>query len=210
MLSDGPHRHRAATAVACAAVAGGVVTVAATGSYVTSAISVGGALLVTAITAVASSHRQTRDLSADREKQAASIRAEDRRQASALERAAAETDLADVRGLLDGMMQAIRLGDEVRDQIGSGRSPGLEAIRAARRSIDEHVDLCRLRCDASDGLTLSYHEYRDAFVRLVEGKTGALAYDIARERFSEIATERFARRRPEPVEPALVVSSSRR
>lgn len=158
----------------------------------------GGATLVACIGSVTASWRQKRDLVAQRERQDASILAEDRRQAAEFARTRELADLKDVRSVLDNMIRALHLADEIRGELAAGASPQQDAVRAACRSLGESATLCRLRLGANDSVTIGYSEFRSAFDALVgSGATAThalLAYSIAREQFNDIATERFGSR----------------
>lgn len=204
LTGDGPHR-TAMVVVGSAVASTGVVAAAVTGSYISSVISIGGALLVASVTAATASWRQKRELIAQHEHQRASTIAEDRRQAAEFTHASQAVDLADIRSVLDNMTRALQLADEVHNVIVTGACPPQDAIATARRSLDANAISCRLRFGANDSVTMGYAECQAAFHRLVRTDASAdvqLAYLISRERFSEIATERFASRVPADIERA--------
>lgn len=198
LTRDGTHR-TTTVVVGSAVVSTGVVAAAVTGSYISSVISICGALLVASIAAATAGWRQKRELIAQHERQHAITLAEDRRQAAEFTHASHVADLADIRSVLDNMTRALQLADEIHRETAAGACPQQDAIRAARLSIKETAITCRLRLGANDSLTMGYAEVQGAFDRLCapDASTDALlAYSVARERFSEIATERFASRVP--------------
>lgn len=178
-----------------AVVSTGVVAATTTGSYVSSVISVCGGLLVACIAATTAGWRQKRELQAQSDRQNASVIAEDRLQAAEFMRAREVADLADIRAILDNMIKALQLGDEIHGEFAIGAIPGHDAIRAARRSIAESAISCRLRLGANDEVMIRYFHLQAAFEALLDPSTtpaaAPLAYSIAREHFHEIATERF-------------------
>jgi len=189
--------HRGTVVASSAVVSTGVVAAAVTGSYVPSVISVCGALVVACITALTANWRQNRALSAEHEQQNASILAEDRRQATEFAQTREAADLADMRSVLETMIRAVRRADDIRDELTVGGSPQQDELRTTLRSIQDGAILCRLRLGAHDSVTMRYLDLQSSFATLLDPDPRArstealLAYSISRERFSEIATERF-------------------